>query len=1595
MKNVYYFAALLVGLVACEGAAPSDIADPVAATEEASTCLPAQLTGTTCSGAWQYHASCDIADSDCGEDPNGTCTSGNSCNVVNGSRDVREPQHVYNVPQECDEFNGHPRCHRETRYAEAQCNAAANAAYDREVAAIPEPSFRNLVQKLVNHDGSSPSSGFMNCNITIRVPTWAWSNNDIAHCGCAHHSFRTCTRPPAECPNPELRYSRDGLTFDQIRSETNDPAAICLTGDTLPATNPAAIFDRLQQTWDMLAVVDGSFEGQPTRNPVTSPWFMWGGGGIDIGLGFATYERNNGFLWAETGTWSDLHQTVLVVPGQTYTVSAYLKSESSMRSGYFGVRPVGQGGTFRETTYGPMPAAGGRVSTTFTAPAGVTSVDLYIGMWGNSNAGRWVQIDGVNMTPASGIYGEPLHQRIVRRMRLLYNLYGSSLDATRLARLRAITDGYGANNVPLECGDAYNPPTVGNCASADEYRHVEAVFQRCSTLIGTSVSPRLASRELMGCLDNLSWMGDLRGPGELGPDEDLACNGPEIRDWGSGILVELLRRQFKVIVDSGATPGDTELASLAGLGRQLALIDRWYQAAVYSGVPEKSALDSVSYALRGFWDAVYQQKHPFDAVKLALADIQHPPSGDTLTPLLHDLTNNAFTVEKDVLTAAYTTMATIPVDGLALGRTPMTGAPLLLLTADGLGALSRRVDDMSVFHDFGCTFRTDCPTAKGKTPLATTWKLLAALGNTTQLTDALTSAPPLSGWRDVFTKIAANHAQLDAAAPAGGFFAATDPQLLPRGARDLAVIVRLAKRRVDSFALTGQFDPMAEHTLAFGVDVDSRNAILNEVRGAYTTFDSALKTYNRELVSSLASLVGVVDSQANAQHLTVEMLRLGARRDALAEDVAGLVTANDADEVEFADIVKRFDTIKASIDSGVYVPVGNSINLDFTGASALSQGTGNTFNMTTWTQAPRLDNLQLGQMLQLEVSGDYRPSCALRQVQVLSPADGTAGSITAQGGASASEAVCGPEGYVLSWNHSQYQAQSHAVTGTETARAGINTELCATTGLIGKTAGVEGKACAYASYEYSKSWSVSNSDGSQNNSSASFSGGLRLSDTPFPTMPAGALLVVFADRSSGAIADVKVVTRGNNAILVPAGNLAAYFIVNDRATGCGSYDTSRTVHVAGRVLQDQVTASRPMLARMALVLGKMRALETTVLAQGRVLPSQAASSRSEALSLLDATQLDASGNPVAGTNQDNIPLPVRRLFEAFVDRQILRTERLVELKQIGREQKLLELELRNLKEDTSIGAERSRLQALVTRWSARNLDSEKLRLDAMSLLHLTRSYFLPILEIWYPAAIERFSNLTEVNNVLDADITTSVPDMANLVNLALGALYTKFADAARGQKPPAEEYTWVAVTIPNPYYTQAGFYPRTSWARSEATQAYSVWDAIHQRRSGRITIRPEDIYGQGDFRLGCQRHNPVIQKIGLYVVRPGEPDYRELNSPQRDFQAAAGGTEVFAQTSGPVTYTLASDEYNVLEMPIIYGEALQMRDNARPKLTTQPAVGLSPFTSFDVDFSEITSLEQGDPGAGFEDDFASELVVVMQVDSRLSSSPMSWIRACR
>jgi hypothetical protein len=539
-------------------------------------------------------------------------------------------------------------------------------------------------------------------------------------------------------------------------------------------------------------------------------------------------------------------------------------------------------------------------------------------------------------------------------------------------------------------------------------------------------------------------------------------------------------------------------------------------------------------------------------------------------------------------------------------------------------------------------------------------------------------------------------------------------------------------------------------------------------------------------------------------------------------------------------------------------------------------------------------------------------------------------------------------------------------------------------GLAKLVTGLEVKACAHTSLDHNWSWGSTESSGTQKNASANFSGGLRLPNTPFPTMTTGGLLVVFADAITGDIADVQLAHAGQNAFVVPRDGVKAYFVVNDLGT-CPGADASLQLSVAAQVMVDAETAAKGTLKAMAKVLERMRALSDQTVDQGRILPSQKALARSEALAKLDEEP-----------HAQEYPAAVRRLFDAYVDKQLVATERRVELVQIEREQRALTVQIANIEAEQALGAEKSHLQSIATMWTLRALDGRKLRSDTVELLRLVRIHFLPILELWYPSALDAFSASTELDPMLGAaQITSGEPELGGKASIALDRLYSRFRVARQGQKTAAEQFPITVVSIPNPGYQYRRGYSPSVYNRAEVSQQKSLWDAIAARKKGLITIRPEDLYSSSDGHLSCKEHNPVIQRMAIYVVRPGEPDYPSLNATPRRFEANASSTQVFARESGPTVYTIENAGWQSFELPIVYGEADQVVPNVLgdQDVSSQRPIGLSPFASFEVDFSSIAAIERDGGQSGF-DRQASEILVVMQLDSRNAGVNLPWVRAC-
>ncbi|HEY8546418.1 MAG TPA: alpha/beta hydrolase-fold protein, partial [Acidimicrobiales bacterium] len=135
-----------------------------------------------------------------------------------------------------------------------------------------------------------------------------------------------------------------------------------------------------------VAVANGGFESG------LAPWACAGQCGRDGG-GLARTGAGNG--WARnTSGWNDLHQTVAVTPGQSYRVTAWIRTSGNNRDGYFGLRTTG-GQVVGETRFGSL---GGYTQVTATANAGPHGqLVVFAGLWASGDT--WLQVDDVAIAP--------------------------------------------------------------------------------------------------------------------------------------------------------------------------------------------------------------------------------------------------------------------------------------------------------------------------------------------------------------------------------------------------------------------------------------------------------------------------------------------------------------------------------------------------------------------------------------------------------------------------------------------------------------------------------------------------------------------------------------------------------------------------------------------------------------------------------------------------------------------------------------------------------------------------------------------------------------------------------------------------------------------------------------------------------------------------------------------------------------------------------------------------------------------------------------------------------------------------------------------
>ncbi|KYF64070.1 hypothetical protein BE11_19005 [Sorangium cellulosum] len=1198
------------------------------------------------------------------------------------------------------------------------------------------------------------------------------------------------------------------------------------------------------------------------------------------------------------------------------------------------------------------------------------------------------QLDAFPTLPAAA-GGANLKRELVSRLKLLLELKGHQLTSGQRSYVHVLYKTEGA--LRGTCGAAFTPPAdvPASCDASGDMTYLNNWLDMCTRMSSPHVPAASAAATISECVLAASQVAAVS-------DE---CQGEAYREAYHTMWTDLFAHSladFKHI-------GPDKLPDSADVQARLQHINAWYDAASAHLYPPPVVDDRLwreaSDTLGLFWKATYDQALVTSSVD---GEGRRTTTATTADPL-----NRGLKTDQAVLSAALTP-----------STLPLQGPVLLMLLSDGFRGLHERMEDFSQLHDLGCRFK-GCETASAGNPLQTEmselWSLLAAAADPARLPGAVTAATQLaaspyaghSGWRDVFDKLAQNHAYFQAAVNKSlgevsyspSLLVEPDPGELPPPAVAWARMFQRADAAVESYARFGSFRGAARSTLRMGIQESKRAALDAEVQRSEALLTAAKDDYVAHRAQYVTNVLAQLSNDSDREELAQDFERKLREFYELNEDLVGLKDNIAIDEAQFGSFAAAFNTAREqeAMAGEQRIDRAPPQTLNITGASArytppASGLANNVLHFAVQRSGAAFSvSARKGDILNLTSTGSYVPSCAMRTTSLPVPwAPGTSAGIVSS--------PTGPGGYLVNYQNDRYESSS---VGESTFEGASQTERTCSgaSGTLGfNYYGLGGGATATLDdcieQTHGSQSTTSDQRGFEQRTSASLSTGLRLPGTPFPDAPVGSLLLVELPRGGilrSQIRDVRVLQEPSTSVVVDSEEADYYLVVNDKG-GCSPDPIDMAYNIALQVqhLTPSGAVARAMGQAMAETLNELRSSIPAKLTQGGVTPSELAALRAAA----DARLLTKFAEACPGCVASQMPDVYRSLFDAFVSKELAQLERRVQIYALERAIETLRLEFQFLRDDLASNEEKARLLELLPMWNLRNLDGHKMRDGLRALSTLVTDYLHPVMDLRYPGAVGSVSAHPSLTNLVRADWSAPFPDLSVKALDAVTAI--KSALSLRRTTDTNPQYTLVALSFPRPAALGEEEEEPSSWARADSERSEALWSSLTSTGRFTLKITPEDLYttegGTGGW-LFCTEATPILHTIAFYLVRPNAFNNETLNVGLKRAEVRWASTFDFTGEDVTKTYVMDAPEWLVGSPRILFGTAGDalakfqeyetLRDEGDQHIAGD---GLSPFGTMEVD---MAGLRNAVPSPLAD---ATELVVTMQLDRRtvLSASQPTW-----
>jgi hypothetical protein len=1189
--------------------------------------------------------------------------------------------------------------------------------------------------------------------------------------------------------------------------------------------------------------------------------------------------------------------------------------------------------------------------------------------------------------------GAPAYDDVaIDHLKRLFEAYGHWLTQAQVDF--AVTQYENRPDVQPACGTSWDAPA--EAAPSSTLNLLRNDLQMCNRLVQPHAASQADPATRNGPLPRLDWLVTPKCVGTIAQTKNAAAGNPNLQtylDKAIALSVAVSKTGFRYIGNDALLEPRS-----AVLARNLQQLGSWYtsaKAGAYGGPDASSNLGRDTSALAGgIWDGLYTAD---------LAALRGRASDGSLQDLeLTDHLNLELRKDIELLGALFP----------SAGQPPLTGAPALYLVADGLEMLSERLGHYAPYHDLGCKF-LGCRTRK--TEVSALNDLLGKIADRAALYGSVGDASYVAGrastwneWRSIFARIADptlhasvfQQAVLDALPP--GYFGANPPQYTtdlvlapPDGSaqplQTISSFVTAAAGRTTNYGQTGLFldgsDDALSHTLRFEDWPDVKARVNDAVQG----LEDEIGRYDAGRAGLAVDLLDEIELQQTQTSLDLRLQNLAADVQRLGRTMAELRLGGSIDAALFSQEALKFEQkMRALQDAGTPLYPVNDRWLDPISGQAVYSGNGSFANLSEVAVRDAAGALVhvsggRGDVLNFAVSGKYSPTCAMRSL------GGRFAGVNLTG---VEGALTGPEGFELVYSSGSFQA--HSFSETTQHRWSLSVEACGglstppVTEAIGFTAHVQ--VCA--GYDYSYSRTTEDKNGWEDRSSAGFSKGLRLPNTPFPNYPVGSLLAVAVAKDQqptrSAIRSVQVVQPQGSIVLTE--DVDVYLVVNDKACGDASGALNMRVTTLSRPLSG--SAARNLAEAMSAVVVDLGAQWTTIISAGRILPDQMAGIR------LRAWEALRSSVEQGWQFSSYYPEIVTGFFDAWLGYEIVKTERAVDLVGLNEDYRAKIMEMRVLDADLDAVDRRGRLHALFPVWTLANLDGNQLGAQTDYVALVATQQLHPFVRIRYPEALDG-ANLTSLAALVDGTSTNNwsspLDDVGTLVRNAVNSVmnYADYADSQANKT-----FTQVVVRFPNPDVVRTFQPTYTDGHTADPLRSKTVWDAIKGNRAVQVEIRPEDIYGQGNAEasLSCWAAAPVVGAMALYFESAGcsasgdqtgciDVNWNTLDKRAETFVASPMR---FTTRSGVDSRRFVDRAWlNSQKNKALWGAEGYAVDYflsaraANPVVYSQGVKGISPFTTFD--FSPMVGTLY--PPASGASPYALVLVLELQAVQKATSMP--------